>query len=56
MNRRAYELHGLGIGPASANLVLHCRLEYGGCPTANFVEWLMGYPINWTAIEDSETP
>lgn len=46
---------GFGSGPASANLVLHCRIEFDGCPTANFVEWLMGFQMNWTAIECSAT-
>lgn len=46
---------GFGAGPASANLVLHCQIEFDGCPTANFVEWLMGCPMNWTAIEHLAT-
>lgn len=48
--------NGFGSGPASGNLVLHCHLDFGGVPTANFVEWLMGFPIGWTDIEPSETP
>ncbi len=47
---------GFGTGPAGLNVVVHCQIEFGGVPTANFVEWLMGFPINWTAIEDAETP
>jgi hypothetical protein len=47
---------GFGCGPASANLVLHFQIEQGGCPTANFVEWLMGFPIGWTDTEVSEIP
>lgn len=47
---------GFGSGPASANVVLHCRIEFDGCPTANFVEWLMGYPMNWTDTSNLETP
>jgi hypothetical protein len=43
---------GFGSGPASANIVLHCRIEYGGVPTANFCEWLMGLPIGWSDIAD----
>lgn len=47
---------GFGGGPASLNLVLHCKVDFDGVPTANFVEWLMGFPINWTDTGDSETP
>jgi len=44
-------LIGWGTGPAGLNVVAHCQIEFDGCPTANFVEWLMGFPMNWTAIE-----
>ncbi len=47
---------GFGIGPAGLNLVAHCQIEFGGCPTAAFVEWLMNFPIRWTATDASETP
>lgn len=47
---------GFGSGPAGLNLVAHCQVEFGGVPTANFAEWLMGFPINWTATECSATP
>lgn len=47
---------GFGTGPAGLNLVAHCQIELGGCPTANFAEWLMGFPMNWTAIEGLATP
>lgn len=46
---------GFGCGPAGLNLVAHCQIELGGVPTANFVEWLMGFPMNWTATDASET-
>ncbi len=47
---------GFGCGPAGLNLVGHCQIEFGGVPTANFVEWLMGFPINYTDTDASETP
>lgn len=47
---------GFGGGAAALNLVVHIQIEFDGYPTANFVEWLMGFPTNWSAIEDSETP
>lgn len=28
----------------------------GGSPNPTFVEWLMGFPLGWTDLEDSETP
>lgn len=43
---------GFGTGPAGINLVAHVQIEFDGCPTANFVEWLMGFPIGWTDIVD----
>lgn len=43
---------GFGTGPAGLNLVGHCQIEFGGVPTASFVEWLMGFPMTWTVIED----
>jgi len=43
--------YGFGTGPAALNLVAHCQIEFDGCPTANFVEWLMGFQMNWTDIE-----
>lgn len=46
---------GYGCGPASGNLVMHSLIEFGGLPTANFFEWLMNFPVNWTDIESPET-
>jgi len=28
----------------------------GGQPNPTWVEWLMGFPLGWTDLEDSETP
>ncbi len=42
---------GFGTGPAGLNLVAHCQIEFGGVPTANFVEWLMGFPMNYTTTD-----
>ena len=47
---------GFGTGPAGLNAVAHCQIEYDGCPTANFFEWLQNFPMNWTAIDALETP
>ncbi len=47
---------GFGCGPAGGNLVAHCQIEFGGVPTASFVEWLMNFPIGWSDIESSATP
>lgn len=41
---------GFGTGPAGLNLVAHCQIEFAGYPTANFVEWLMGFQTGWTDI------
>ena len=30
--------------------------EINGALNPTWVEWLMGYPLGWTALEDSETP
>lgn len=30
--------------------------EFNGRLNPQFVEWLMGYPTNWTALEDLATP
>ena len=32
------------------------RVENGGQLNPMWVEWLMGFPLGWTALEDSETP
>jgi len=47
---------GFGCGPARLNLVAHCMVEFGGVPTAEFVEWLMGFPMCWTDTVASATP
>ena len=31
-------------------------VENGGQLNPNWVEWLMGFPIGWTDLKDSETP
>jgi len=30
--------------------------EVGGALNPEWVEWLMGYPVGWTDLRDSETP
>jgi hypothetical protein len=30
--------------------------QVGGPLNPEFVEWLMGYPVGWTDLKDSETP
>jgi hypothetical protein len=30
--------------------------QVGGSLNPTWVEWLMGYPLGWTALEPSETP
>jgi hypothetical protein len=32
------------------------KLEGGGTLNPMWVEWLMGFPAEWTALKDSETP
>ncbi len=32
------------------------RVQAGGQLSPTFVEWLMGFPLGWTDLEDSETP
>ena len=47
---------GFGAGPAGLNVVAHCQIEFDGYPTAEFVEWLMGFPVTWTDTRDLATP
>ena len=48
---------GHGAGPASGNLVSQFQVDFDGCPSPAFAEWLMGFPPQWTETdgEDSET-
>jgi hypothetical protein len=40
---------GLKFGISIADVV-------GGRPNPMFLEWMMGFPLRWTELEDSETP
>jgi hypothetical protein len=50
-NQRA----GFQTGDASGSLTDRVIDEFGAYPTNEFVEWLMGFPLGWTALEPSET-
>ena len=45
---------GHGAGPASGNLVSQFQIDFDGCPSVEFAEWLMGFPQNWTALDSED--
>ena len=40
------------LQPRPGGLATHT----GGTPNPDWLEWLMGWPLGWTDLEDSETP
>jgi hypothetical protein len=40
----------------SLSVFLRRTFGYPSYPNPRFVEWMMGFPIEWTALEPSETP
>jgi len=49
---RRNQRDGYQTGAASGSLTDRVLDEFGEYPTAEFVEWLMGFPQGWTALED----
>ncbi len=49
---RRNQRDGYQTGLASGSLTDRVTDELGGYPTAEFVEWLMGFPLGWTDCED----
>ena len=45
--------HKRGVGMFFTEAV---AADFGGYPTPEFVEWLMGFPVGWTDLGHSETP
>lgn len=50
LNNHTMNQRGKGFGAAC--LVSAIADDYGQYPTAEFAEWLMGYPQGWTELED----
>lgn len=46
-SKRAKELHSSGLSLPE---------QIGGAPSPNFLEWLVGWPIGWTAKGALEMP
>lgn len=46
---------GHGAGQASGNLVSAFQIDFDGCPSTEFAEWLMGFPLGWTEIDGEES-
>jgi hypothetical protein len=49
---RRNQRDGYQTGAASGSLISRVADEFDGYPTAEFVEWLMGFPLEWTDLED----
>lgn len=45
-----------GSGARAKLRTMISETELNGALNPTWVEWLMGYPLGWTALEDSETP
>lgn len=51
--------HTLGLvlaGLSQMTLDRYWRINFSGDPNLPWIEWMMGFPENWTAMEPSETP
>lgn len=60
VKQRSRRLNGNGMG-ASLAIVLRWldgwdESRKGGLVNPEYAEWLMGFPVGWTALPDSETP
>lgn len=49
---RRNQRDGYQTGDASGLLISRVADEFDAYPTAEFVEWLMGFPVGWSDIED----
>jgi hypothetical protein len=45
----------LGRRGGNDSIVTQMMENFGGYPTLSFLEWLMGIPIGWSALEPLET-
>ena len=45
-----------GSGPSRVGNKVDLQTAAGGALNPTWVEWLMGYPLEWTALKDSVTP
>lgn len=51
----AGDSHGAGPNQHVASLGRDVRRKHGGVVSPEFAEWIMGYPIGWSALQPLET-
>jgi hypothetical protein len=53
---KAKHQNGNGFGLTLGNAITLSESASGGSLNPTWVEWLMGFPLGWTALDASETP